>query len=278
MKKGIAVVLSLLMLAMLAFPLGVLFYLSSLEQAKYQPQSESFTLKEMAYGTPKEVYSGDLYEQITLSGTVVSTRILYEELELEDPYALRLQVQAGQVLHEGDVIGYCNGKAVPAKTAGVLRSVNLGSQPYLELEDLGSLAILCRVDEAQRKVLRRSSLELTDAKGNHYRLEKLEDSTADMTALLTSQDAELRYGAELAELQLNTGRVYQNVLMVDRDCVFSTDGGQTYYVREVTREGYVLENRQVEPGYTLGDIVCISGVKAGIFCDSGYRAVAEGGV
>ncbi len=77
MKKGIAVVLSLLMLAMLAFPLGVLFYLSSLEQAKYQPQSESFTLKEMAYGTPKGVYSGDFYEQITLSGTVVSPRILY---------------------------------------------------------------------------------------------------------------------------------------------------------------------------------------------------------
>lgn len=275
MKKGMTILLALVMLVMLAVPVGVLAYISRLEQEQYRPE-EPVVLEELAYGAPEQPIRMELKESVTLSGQVVSTKILYEELALENAYDLRLQIQSGQVLQEGDVIGIYNGEPVTTKTAGLVRSVNLGSKPYIELYDLNSLAIECSLDADQLKVLRRSSLALSDNGGHSYELLRLEDRTANATALLSCPEVELLYGQQLS-LSLFTGRNYPDSLMISKNCVYSTDGGSSWYVRTVDAEGHILEEIQVQVGYEMGNMVCISGIDENTYCDSGYGAVLEGG-
>ncbi len=275
------VIFALLLVAVLVAPVGALLYLSEQEQAQYTtPPADHLELKEQSYGMPEKALRKDVSEIINLSGTVISTDVVYEELDLENPSKLRLLISAGQYLQAGDPIGYYENREVPATKSGVIRSVNVyGSEPYIELWDLEKLAVECYVNDLQLKILKRSSLKLSDEEGNPYevlRIDAIPSANGLTRVLITSESAPLIYGKAMAELPLNTGRIYTDSLVVPSRCVFSTDGGATYYVRLVHADGTVIGNSKIEIGYTMDGWTCISGIEEGQYCDSGYKAIVEG--
>lgn len=279
-KNLMKVVAALLLVALFLAPVGALYWISQWEQGEYiqdiVPEGE---LKEKAYGTPVQVARSDVEEVITLSGTVVSTRVIYQELEQKVAAKLRLLVSAGEVLQVGDVIGYCDGKEVLATESGIVRSVHLEGDAYIELWSLDDLAIECYVNDTILKVLKRGSLKLSDSEGNAYSVSRVDDIRvgSDLTRVqLTSETASLIYGKSMSAMTFHTGRVYTGSLVVSKRCVFSTDGGITNYVRLVTEDGEVIGDVLVEVGIIVGNKVCISGVEEGQFCDSGYKAIVEG--
>lgn len=274
------IIIALLFVALMVAPIGALYYISALEQAKYLPQNgEQIVMEELAYGAPTPIMRMDMEERITLSGTVVSTKVIYEELELDNISNLRLLISTGQVLQAGDLIGYLDGHEVRATKTGIIRSINRGSDAYIELWSLEDLAIECYVDDTQLKVLKRGSLDLTDADGNKYTVAHIDEIRvgSDLTrVLLTSETAELIYGKKMEATNFNTGRVYPDCLVVEASCVYSYNG-QDYYVRLVDRDGVVLGEVQVELGFSMNGYICITdGAQEGQLCDSGYKAIAEG--
>ena len=274
------IIVALLFVALMVAPIGALYYISALEQEQYLPkQEEQIVLEELAYGVPTEILRMDMAERVTLSGTVISTKVIYEELELENISQLRLLISTGQVLQAGDLIGYLDGQEVRATKTGIIRSINRGSDAYIELWSLKDLAIECYVDDVQLKVLKRSSLDLTDSNGNQYTVAHIDEIRvgSDLTrVLLTSETAELIYGKKMEATNFNTGRVYPDCLVVEASCVYSYNG-QDYYVRLVDRDGVVLGEVQVELGFSMNGYICITdGAQEGQLCDSGYKAIAEG--
>lgn len=278
-KNASKIIVMLLFLALIIAPIGALTYISALEQEQYLPQEGEIVLEELAYGTPIEVVRMDMTESITLSGTVVSTKVTYEELEQENISNLRLLVSTGQVLQAGDLIGYLDGQEIRATKTGVIRSINKGGDAYIELWALEDLVIECYVDDAQLKVLKRGSLDLTDSNGNKYTVAQIDEIRigSDLTrVLLASETAELIYGKKMESTNFNTGRVYSDCLVVESSCVY-TYNGRDYYVRLVDQGGVVQGENPVEVGFSLNGYICITeGVQEGQFCDSGYKAIAEG--
>lgn len=279
-KKIISAVLGLLLVAVLILPVGALLYISQQEQAQYtSAQRQGIELEEFSYGAPSPVMLMDISEQIQLNGSVISTKILYEELDAQMASRLRLIISAGEVLLAGDVIGYCQGQAVYATQTGVIKSIHLGADAYIELWSLEDLAIECYVSAAQLKILKRGSLKLSDGDGNLYTVSHIDTISigSDKTrVLLTSDTAGLIFGINMGNFTLNTGRVYTDSLVLLSKCIYSYDGGNTYYVRLVAEDGTVLEETQVTPGVTIGAYTCVDGLQEGQYCDSGYGSVVAG--
>ena len=98
------------------------------------------------------------------------------------------------------------------------------------------------------------------------------------TVHLTVAEAEYYCGQYVKNLNISTGRVYPNVLTLDIDCVYQKPGEpETYYVREVTRQGAFVAEHKVTVSYRSATFVSIAGVEEGKYYDSGYKAVIEGG-
>lgn len=280
-KKPVKYAVAVLLVALLLIPVGALLYLSRLEQDQYSATTAGgdIVLVERAYGDIEEVLLTDLYESIELSGRVVSTGYLYQELDIKSPHLLRLWVQSGDYLAAGDTIGICEGEAILSSTSGIISKISLGTDAYIEFYDLDTLALECYVTKDILKVLNRENLALTDKSGAAYEVVRLEDVPTNnglYRALIRPVNGELALGASTGNLTMFTGRCYPDCIVVPQDCVYTLDG-TNFYVRIVDIEGVFLSQRQVEPGETVGNLVCVSGVKPGEYCDSGYKAVAEGG-
>lgn len=266
---------------MFAAPAGGLFYLSRLEQARYEPPAVdgSVVLVERAYGGVTRVEQVDLKESICLSGQVVSTARSYQELPDAGEGQLRLWVQPGDYLAEGDPIGTCRGETVLAAAGGVVSKVSLEGEAYLELYDPGALALECYVTEDLRRVLSRDSLALTDSGGAAYevlRLDAVPTRNGQYRVRLRAADGVLTYGTACNNKVMYTGRVYPGGIVVPESCVYTRDG-QTWCVRLVDVNGVFLSEAVVELGARVGDLICVSGVLPGQYCDGGYKAVLESG-
>lgn len=273
-KTILTVLFCIILIAILVAPVGILYYISEDEQAQYQPDFIP-AVEEMAYGEIVDIRRRDMSETITLSGSVVSVSDFFVELEVKDPYALRFMVSVGDVIHPGDLSAYNGSKEILSEVYGMIREINLGTDSYLRMASLDDLALECYVNQSQRKVLLRSSLELADEDGTTLSFLSADDvySGDNTTRVLLRYDKEdLCYGQSFENLKLTTGRVYRDALVVEERCVYQKVGAEGYYLRLVDEDGKYLSETEVKLGYSDGTYICVSGVDEGMLCDSGYKA------
>lgn len=280
LKKCLQFFAVLLMFVSMLVPVLALIQISQMEQREYTAPTVDIgiALKERAYGEIVEVSQTDLKETIAISGEVISTAFLYQELALKSPHLLRLWVKSGDYLCVGDPVGMYQGEVIYATQSGIISKVTLGSEAYIEFYDLDMLALECFVNQDIMKILSRETLKLSDSKGASYEVVRLEEvpvKNGMYRVLLRPVDAELSIGSILDGATMFTGRVYPNCIAVNNNCIYSD--GQSYYVRIVDSDGAFIEEVQVEIGETVGNLTCVSGVKPGQYCDSGYKAVVESG-
>lgn len=283
-KCSVAVFLMILLIA----PLFALFHISKLEQAKYGQdikEGDGVTLVELAYGEIFEVMQDDIYETIHLSGQVISTGYIYQELKLDSPYLLRLWVHSGDYLRKGDIIGMYKGKKILASMDGIISNISMSSECYIEYYDMDKLAFECYVTEDMRRVLERESLALTNAdNGTAYEVIRLEDVPTVPTderlyrvLISATEEGSFFFGETIGDISMHTGRVYPNSIVVNSNCVY-TRGDEQYYVRLINPDdGTFIKEVPVKIGETVEGYTCVSGVEPGQFCDAGYKAVVESG-
>lgn len=280
MKNWWKYLMALLAAALLALPVAGLVGVSSLEQALYAP-SPPLELEALAYGELCQVERRDVPRRVTAEHCrVISTEQFFQELEDYDPYAIRFLAEVGQRVQAGDVIAYCDGEPILAERVGVIRRIGQGSDCYVLLDALDALALECYVDESEFD-WRQEGLTLT-RDGDAYTVRTIEDARyagLGTRVVLESATAQLVYGQEEENAVFDTGQVFTDALVVDARCVYAYSGQEETYIRQVDGSGRYIAEIPVKTGYTDGKYVCISGVEQsvpeGIYCDAGYKSVAE---
>ena len=275
------VFLALLFLCLLAAPVVLLFLISEREQQQYR-QATEIVLKDFAYGEICEVVRRDVEEEITVSGEVVSTEVVFIELNSYlYPYNIRLLVEPGEKLTVGDTIGYYQEEPILSDQTGIVKSVSIGTDSYILLESLENLALA--VECSNENILDcflGENVRMTTAEGAVFSVERVDDvknKNGNTTVLLSCENQALTYGKQYASLRLQTGRVFPQALVVEKTCVYTLAGTEKQYVRRVDSNGEFMEEVEVSLGYSAGSFVCVSGIPEGSFCDGGYKAVIEGG-
>lgn len=279
MRRFIKTIISLGLLLLLAAPLVAIFMLSKEEVKQYEPQPVP-PLIEKAYGEICSVKRMDIKEIIFISGTFVSTKKFFMELpKLKNPYGMRMLVELGDEIDEGQLIGYSEDlrTEIRATASGIVRNINLGNTSYITLESVDDVALDCRTDEATLAILRREGLELTTQEGDEVEIlfiSRTQDGQGKTGVRLFVPNGV--YGQTVKNFMLHTGRVFYQTLVIDSHCLFHLDGDvKTWYVRTVDINGNYLEDIEVNVSYTSGEYVAISGVPEGTLCDSGYGKIAE---
>lgn len=270
----------LLILTLMLAPLGMIWMISQHEMAQYTAP-EAPVLQEVSIGTPASATRQDVTECITVDGQFTSFTWAYQELDQRRPDQIRWLVNVGDEIQEGQVIGSYNGEDIIAEQTGILMDRNSYSgDAYLRYQLFTPVVLSCRVDDRVLAVLKLSEGLTTEA-GETVTLvfsssQKNADGTTDVRLQIESD--RYQFGQELDDLRILTGRVYQNVIVLPSNCVYQKDRGedQPWYVRQVTENGLFLSELEVKPGYSDGDLICVSGISEGGWYDTGYKAVTEG--
>ena len=121
---------------------------------------------------------------------------------------------------------------------------------------------------------------MTTEAGESVRLtytSNLKSANGDRRIQLTIDSEDYSYGTSV-NLKIYTGLSYPQVLVVHQDCVYQRNPGaeNPWYVRTVTPNGEVIGEQKVEIAFTMGNLVCISGVAEGTYCDAGYKDIVGG--
>ena len=286
MHKSIVpkVLFTLLVVALLLLPLGLISQISQREMEAYAAP-ELPELREMAYGDIVETSRMDVAETISVSGAFVSRAYAYQELGSVDSAGFRWEVSVGDEVHEGDRLGTYKGRNVTAEFDGILDEINpYASSPYIRYTLFAPVELECAVDEATATVLRRSTLELTLEDGTPVELlflSQVQNVDGTAVARFHIDGDRYRLGAAVSDLSMRTGRVFNQALVVDAGALYQRDGtdeDNVWYARQVDASGAFMQEVSMKVSYRAGDLVCISGdgLEEGMHFDKGYRSLIGG--
>lgn len=267
-----------LIIALLVSPLGILYEISQREMAEYQVNALP-ALAQTSIGRVLQVTRQDVQEYFTVSGVFQSSESAYQPLTMENPGLIRWEVSTGDEIQAGQIMGTYNGENVVAEFSGIIVKINTGTDPYVKVKLLDQLVLEATVSKSTLAIIKRS-MNMTTEAGEPVQLtytSNLKSSSGDQRIQLTIDSDAYSYGTSV-NLKIYTGLSYPQVLMIHQDCVYQRESGadNPWYVRTVTKNGEVIGEQQVEIAFTMGNMVCISGVAEGTYCDAGYKDIVGG--
>ena len=268
-----------LIIALLVSPLGILYEISQREMAEYQVHALP-ALTQTSIGRVLQVTRQDVQEYFTVSGVFQSSESAYQPLTMENPGLIRWEVSTGDEIQAGQVMGTYNGENVVAEFSGIIEKINTGSaDPYVKVKLPDELVLEATVSKSTLAIIKRS-MNMTTEAGESVRLtytSNLKSANGDRRIQLVIDSDAYSYGTSV-NLKIYTGLSYPQVLVVHQDCVYQRNPGteNPWYVRTVTKNGEVIGEQQVEIAFTMGNLVCISGVSEGTYCDAGYKDIVGG--
>lgn len=270
-KIGICVFFAVLMI----LPLIMMFNLSEREMAKYQVNS-TYKFKEAAYGESKRVTRQDLRLYYTFSGTVTSSTYRYIDFpEAEDTDVIST-VSVGDEVFKGDIVAYIGGKKIISNFNGIVEDVASFAGGYVKLRSFDNLKLACMSDISTiNKVKDCQTLELAD--GNKVNVDLVSNIIADnkRKIVFSIENSDYMYGQEVKNLKIYTGKVYTDVLTIDKQCVYQKKKNGPYFVRVVDENGYFESEKEVEIGFETEDAVSVLNIEEDTLCDAGYKELLK---
>lgn len=272
----------LLIIALLLAPLALIYEISNKEQEQYQvPDPPKFV--ETAYGSIVQATRKDVVETVNVSGSFVSETFVYQELNYKNPSNIRWDVTVGDEVQEGQVLGTYNGEEIISQYSGILKTNNAYTQgnSYLKVQLLEPVVLECRVTQKVLNSLRRAK-ELTTEDGEAVTLvytSKVKNPNGLLTVQLSIDTEFYSYGEAVEDLVLYTGYEYMQTLVLPESALYQKVAGEDepWYAYEVTQAGAMVGEKEVTRGYSDGTYVCVTGVEAGQYFDTGYKAIKGGG-
>ena len=279
MKDILSVVFWLLIVALLIAPVGLIMKISQEEQKQYATPSAPI-LQESVIGGIVQATRQDVQEYVTVSGSVTSVTYGYMAVDYDAVQDVRWYISVGDEIQVGQII--CSGAKgdVASTMSGIVKELHTYSQQdcYIKVQLFSPVELECRVTEQVLAIIRRAqtlttetgeSMALTFASMRHN-----VDGTVDIR--LSVDGDSYVYGEQKNNLRVFTGRIYRNTLVLPEDCVYQKSGSTAWYVRRVTEDGVFIEEKEVQVGYSDGNVICITGVNEGEYFDSGFQAIAGG--
>lgn len=269
----------LLIMALLLAPVGLILQISQEEMKQYETP-EVPILREVALGTVLQAEARDVKEYLQIGGTITSSTYAYMGLDYETVQDIRWYVDIGDEIQEGQLIASGPYGQVIAAATGIVRAFHLESRVdcYVKVQQFAPVELECNVSDTALSMLQRGK-EMTTVDGEAVTLlfaseQKNADGTTKVRVAIESD--EYTFGEYVALLQVYTGRVFQNSIVLPMSCVYQKSGGTQWYARQVSESGVFIREIPVTLGFSDGSYVCVTGVNAGDYFDSGYKLVAEG--
>lgn len=277
LKNIIHILFWLFIIALLVLPLVLIVRLSQEERASYAAPTAP-QMQELAVGGIVQSHYGTATETVSVSGTFVSVNYEYMELDYESVKDARWQIRTADELQVGQVIAETPQGEIQSSLAGVVSEMHISqSDCYIKVQLLSPVELSCRVESRTLSILQTSKNLKVDGKTVTltYVSQLLNaDGTTDVRLSIDGDD--YTCGQVVSNLDIATGRSFDNVVMLLERCVYQKAGFDQYYVRRVTTDGIFIEEIQVEVLFQNGNQVGLRGIEAGDYFDAGYKAVAGG--
>lgn len=257
-------VITVILLLFLA-PIIILYKLSGSEKKSYI-QDTYYEYKEAAYGEPIRVTRADIEYYVTTDGVISSSE--YITIDIKDIESDNILVQPGNEIYKDKEIT-TGQKIIKAPCNGIVESVDTGNR--IRVLSFDKLQLVTNIPIDKLNYIKESkSLSFNEnekltvreisniAQGNKVKVVFDIDSKSYM------------YGEELPDIRIYTDKVYSEVLVVNKNCVYKK--GNSYYVRVLDENGYYINEQEVKVSLETEEYMAISGVEEGTICDSGYKA------
>lgn len=257
-------VITVILLLFLA-PIIILYKLSGSEKKSYI-QDTYYEYKEAAYGEPIRVTRADIEYYVTTDGVISSSE--YITIDIKDIESDNILVQPGNEIYKDKEIT-TGQKIIKALCNGIVESVDTGNR--IRVVSFDKLQLVTNIPIDKLNYIKESkSLSFNEnekltvreisniAQGNKVKVVFDIDSKSYM------------YGEELPDIKIYTDKVYSEVLVVNKNCVYKK--GNSYYVRVLDENGYYINEQEVKVSLETEEYMAISGVEEGTICDSGYKA------
>lgn len=257
-------VITVILLLFLA-PIIILYKLSGSEKKSYI-QDTYYEYKEAAYGEPIRVTRADIEYYVTTDGVISSSE--YITIDIKDIESDNILVQPGNEIYKDKEIT-TGQKIIKAPCNGIVESVDTGNR--IRVLSFDKLQMVTNIPIDKLNYIKESkSLSFNEnekltvreisniAQGNKVKVVFDIDSKSYM------------YGEELPDIKIYTDKVYSEVLVVNKNCVYKK--GNSYYVRVLDENGYYIKEQEVKVSLETEEYMAISGVEEGTICDSGYKA------
>lgn len=257
-------VITVILLLFLA-PIIILYKLSGSEKKSYI-QDTYYEYKEAAYGEPIRVTRADIEYYVTTDGVISSSE--YITIDIKDIESDNILVQPGNEIYKDKEIT-TGQKIIKAPCNGIVESVGTGNR--IRVLSFDKLQLVTNIPIDKLNYIKESkSLSFNEnekltvreisniAQGNKVKVVFDIDSKSYM------------YGEELPDIKIYTDKVYSEVLVVNKNCVYKK--GNSYYVRVLDENGYYINEQEVKVSLETEEYMAISGVEEGTICDSGYKA------
>lgn len=266
-KKNTIIKLTVITVILLLFlaPIIILYKLSGSEKKSYI-QDTYYEYKEAAYGEPIRVTRADIEYYVTTDGVISSSE--YITIDIKDIESDNILVQPGNEIYKDKEIT-TGQKIIKAPCNGIVESVDTGNR--IRVLSFDKLQLVTNIPIDKLNYIKESkSLSFNEnekltvreisniAQGNKVKVVFDIDSKSYM------------YGEELPDIKIYTDKVYSEVLVVNKNCVYKK--GNSYYVRVLDENGYYINEQEVKVSLETEEYMAISGVEEGTICDSGYKA------
>ena len=244
-------------------PIGIIIYLSETEMDSYR-SNEELDIVEKAYGEIFQVERSDMKESLSVNAVGISNKIYYISSEGKDTI---WKVKEGDEIFENQAVGYNADKIIKSKYNGTVLQIN---EKYIKLESLEDICLVTYIADDQVKFFQN---KLQDEVGNKVKNIQISNRIEDgkVKVQFTLENNAYKYGQEVNELELFTGVVYENVLAIRKSCIYQKEDG-LYYVRVVDMYGNYLGEQNVQIGFEGEEMICVTGLEEGTWCDGGYSA------
>lgn len=257
-------VITVILLLFLA-PIIILYKLSGSEKKSYI-QDTYYEYKEAAYGEPIRVTRADIEYYVTTDGVISSSE--YITIDIKDIESDNILVQPGNEIYKDKEIT-TGQKIIKAPCNGIVESVDTGNRIRVLSFDKLQLVTNIPIDKLNYIKESKSLSFNEDEKLTVREISNIAQGNK-VKVVFDIDSKSYMYGEELPDIKIYTDKVYSEVLVVNKNCVYKK--GNSYYVRVLDENGYYINEQEVKVSLETEEYMAISGVEEGTICDSGYKA------
>lgn len=256
-------------MALLIFPILMMKELSESEKEEYR-QNNVFEFKEAAYGEGRAVTRKDIEEYVVVDGKVTSDSYEYIDVSEYEDDKVKYKVTIGDEVYKEEIVATIDNLQIKSPCNGIIEDIVQGE--YIKICNIDEMKLVCTVDrKTADKLGSKESLYLEN--GEKLSVERVSNIMVDnMIEIVMSVKSEnLMYGQTFSGLKLFTGVVYEDALVVDKNCVYQKYENGPYYLR-VLNDSMLYEGEiQVQVGFETDEYISVVNVEEGTICDSGYK-------
>lgn len=266
-KKNTIFKLTVITVILLLFfaPIIILYKLSGSEKKSYI-QDTYYEYKEAAYGEPIRVTRADIEYYVTTDGVISSSE--YITIDIKDIESDNILVQPGNEIYKDKEIT-TGQKIIKAPCNGIVESVDTGNR--IRVLSFDKLQLVTNIPIDKLNYIKESK-SLSFNENEKLTVREISNIAQDnkVKVVFDIDSKSYMYGEELPDIKIYTDKVYSEVLVVNKNCVYKK--GNSYYVRVLDENGYYINEQEVKVSLETEEYMAISGVEEGTICDSGYKA------